>query len=45
MLQDDKKIAQELNTFFKNAVSLLYISENSSIINQNFQNIDDADDR
>ena len=40
-----KKIAQELIIFFKKAVPSLYISENSSIINQNFQNIDDADDR
>ena len=31
-----KKIAEELNTFFKNAVSLLDINENSSIINQTF---------
>ena len=45
ILQDDKKIAAELNTFFKNAVSTLDINENSSIINQNFQNFDDPVDR
>ena len=45
ILQDDKKIAEELNTFFKNAVSTLDINENSSIINQNFQNFDDSADR
>ena len=45
ILQDDKKIAEELNTFFKNAVSTLDINENSSIINQNFQNFDDPVDR
>ena len=42
---DDKRIAEEVNTFFKNAVSSLDIKENSSIINQNFQNIDDPVDR
>ena len=36
ILQDDKKIAQELNSFLKNAVSTLEINKNSSIINQNF---------
>ena len=45
VLQDNKKIAEELNTFFKNAVSSLDINENFSIINQNFQNIDDPVDR
>ena len=45
VLQEDKKIAEELNTFFKNAVFSLDIHENSSIINQNFQNIDDPVDR
>ena len=44
-LQDDKRIAEEVNTFLKNAVSSLDIKENSSIINQNFQNIDDPVDR
>ena len=45
ILQDDKKVAEELNTFFKNAVSTLDINENSSIINQNFQSFDDPVDR
>ena len=45
ILQDDKKIAEELNTFFKNAVSTLDINENSSIINQIFLNFDDLVDR
>ena len=45
VLQDDKKIAEELNTFLKNVVSTLDINENSSIINQNFQNFDDPVDR
>ena len=45
VLQDDKKIAEELNTFLKNAVSTLDMNENSSIINQNFQNVDDPVDR
>ena len=40
-----KKIAEKLNTFFKNAVSTLDVNENSSIINQNFQNVDDPVDR
>ena len=40
-LQDDKKIAEKLKTFFKNPVSTLDINENSSIINQNFPNFDD----
>ena len=44
ILQDDQKIAEELNTFFKNAVSTLDINENASIINQNFQNFDDTVD-
>ena len=41
LLQDDKKIAEELNIFFKNTLFSLDVNENSSIINQNFQNIDD----
>ena len=45
ILQDDKKIAEELNTFFKNSVSTLDINENSSIINQIFLNFDDLVDR
>ena len=34
-----------LSTFFKYAVSSLDVNENSSIINENFQNIDDSVDR
>ena len=34
-LQDDNKIAEEMNSFFKNAVSELDMKENSYIINQN----------
>ena len=45
VLQDDKNIAEALNTFFKNFVSSLDINENSSITNQSFQNIDDPVDR
>ena len=40
-LQNNKEIAEELNTFFESAVSSLNINENSSIINQNFRYIDD----
>ena len=39
-LQDDKKIAEELDAFFKNAVSSSGINWNSSIINQSIRNID-----
>ena len=42
--QSDKKIAEELNTFLKNIVSTLDIDKSSSIINQNFQNVDDSVD-
>ena len=45
VLQVDKKIAEELNTFLKNVVSTLDINENSSIINQNFQIVGDPVDR
>ena len=45
VLQDDKNFAEELNTFLKNAISTLDINKNSSIINQNFQNVDDPVDR
>ena len=37
VLQDDKKIAGKLNTFFKNAVSTLDANENSSTINPKSQ--------
>ena len=42
--QGDKKTAEELNTFLKNTVSTLDLDESSSIINQNFQNVDDSVD-
>ena len=45
VLQDDKKIAEELNTFLKNIVSTLDINEKSSIINENFHIVDDPVDR
>ena len=35
LLQDDNKIAEEMNNFFKNTVSELDMKENSYIINQN----------
>ena len=44
VLQCDGKIAEEFNTFLKNAVFSLEINENSSIINQNIQNVDDPVD-
>ena len=44
VLQDDKKIAKELIFFFKNTVCTLDINEIFSIINQNFQNVDDSVD-
>ena len=44
VLPDDKKNCWRIK-YFKNAVSSLDINENSSIINQNFQNIDDSVDR
>ena len=37
VLQDDKKIAEKLNTFFKNAVFTLDANENSSTINPKSQ--------
>ena len=45
ILQDHTKIAEELNTFLKNAVSTLDTNENANIINQNFHNFDDPVDR
>ena len=41
LLQDDNKIAEEMNNFFKNAVSELDMKENSYIINQNVSYITD----
>ena len=45
LLQDDQKIADELNTFFKNAVSNLNINENTYIINHNSGNLSDPVDK
>ena len=45
MLPDDQKIADELNTFFKNAVSNLNINENTYIINHNSGNLSDPVDK
>ena len=41
LLQDDQKITDELNTFFKNAVSNLNINENTYKINHNSNNLSD----
>ena len=38
---DDSKIAEEMNNFFKNAVSTLDIKENSFIINHDNSHITD----
>ena len=40
-MQNDSEIAQQLNEFFKNAVSTLGITENSFIINKEYENISD----
>ena len=45
LLQDDQKIADELNTFFKNAVSNLNINENTYIINHNSGNLSNPVDK
>ena len=45
LLQDDQKIADELRTFFKNAVSNLNINENAYIINHNSGNLSDPVDK
>ena len=50
LIQDDQKIADELNTFFKNAVldksgSNLDINENKYIINHDLGNLSDRVDR
>ena len=45
VLQYHKKIAEEFNTFFKNVVFSSEINENSRIINQNIQNVEDPVDR
>ena len=45
LLQDDQKIADELNTFFKNAVSNLNINENTYIRNPDSGNPSDPVDK
>ena len=45
LLQDDQNIANELNTFFKNAASNLNINENTYIINHDSGNFSDRVDR
>ena len=44
-MQDDQKIANELNTFFKNAVSSLKINQNTYIINKKSDNISEIVDK
>ena len=41
LLQDDSEVAEELNNFFKEAVSTLNVNENSCIINPDSINISD----
>ena len=41
LLQDDSEVAEELNNFFKQAISSLDISESSYIINPDSINISD----
>ena len=41
LLQDDSEVAEELNNFFKEAVSTLNVNENSYIINPDSINISD----
>ena len=40
-MKNDSKITKKLNEFFKNAVSTLYITETSFIINEEYKNISD----
>ena len=42
VLQNDSKIAEKLNQFFKNAVSTLGITENSFVINEEYKNISET---
>ena len=41
LLQDDSEVVEELNNFFKEAVSTLDVNENSSIMNLDSINISD----
>ena len=45
LLQDDQKIVDELNTFFKNVFSNLNINEKTYIINHDSVNFSDPVDR
>ena len=45
LFQDDQKISDELNTFFKNAVSNLNINENTYLINHDSGNFSDPVDK
>ena len=45
LLQDDSEVAEELNNFFKEAVSTLDVNENSYIINPDPINISDPIDK
>ena len=41
IIQNDKKVAETLNSFFENAVSSLKLNENSFVINNEHKNIQD----
>ena len=41
IIQNDKKVAETLNSFFENAVSSLRLNENSFVINKEHKNIQD----
>ena len=45
LIQNDDKVAETLNTFFKNAVSTLDINENSYIVNNESSTILDPVER
>ena len=41
VIQNDKRVAETLNSFFENAVSSLKLNENSFVINNELKNIQD----
>ena len=45
LLQDDQKIAEELNTFFKNSVTNSNMNKNTYIINHDLGNLLDLVDK
>ena len=45
LLQDDSEVAEELNNFFKEAVSTLDVNENSYLINPDSINISDTTEK